>query len=188
MAITLEKKERRIYFRGNTYAVKDRIKAMGGHWDAEERAWWVGLALENQANELAQEQGQAPPAERGPDKPDDIRLTGKGIYKERTYYLGARTRDGMRIRCLTLPDKSGKFLDFWVKMDLVKIVKDYQPRQFRGRTEYTTLGSIARFVAREQRNREEGGAICAACGRSGDLVRDMEDGLLKHYSCCDMPE
>ena len=28
---------------------------------------------------------------------------------------------------------------------------------------------------------------CAACGRDGELVDDLEDGLLKHYRCCDMP-
>ena len=28
---------------------------------------------------------------------------------------------------------------------------------------------------------------CAECGRGGRLVRDMEDGLMKHYNCCDMP-
>jgi len=28
---------------------------------------------------------------------------------------------------------------------------------------------------------------CAECGRPGALVADMEDGLMKHYGCCDMP-
>lgn len=36
-----------------------------------------------------------------------------------------------------------------------------------------------------QRQERQGG--CAACGRGGHLVEDMEDGLMKHYSCCDMP-
>lgn len=29
---------------------------------------------------------------------------------------------------------------------------------------------------------------CAECGRGGSLVRDLEDGLMKHYGCCDMPD
>jgi len=29
--------------------------------------------------------------------------------------------------------------------------------------------------------------LCAACGRPGSLVEDLEDGLLKHAGCCDMP-
>jgi hypothetical protein len=32
-----------------------------------------------------------------------------------------------------------------------------------------------------------GGRVCADCGRSGRLVRDLEDGLMKHYNCCDIP-
>lgn len=30
-------------------------------------------------------------------------------------------------------------------------------------------------------------ATCAECGKGGRLVRDMEDGMYKHYKCCDMP-
>lgn len=33
----------------------------------------------------------------------------------------------------------------------------------------------------------QGGAVCAECGKGGRLVADMEDGQMKHYSCCDMP-
>lgn len=32
-----------------------------------------------------------------------------------------------------------------------------------------------------------GGRVCAECGRGGKLVADLEDGLLKHYRCCDIP-
>jgi hypothetical protein len=32
-----------------------------------------------------------------------------------------------------------------------------------------------------------GGRTCAECGRPGKLVADLEDGLLKHYGCCDIP-
>lgn len=28
---------------------------------------------------------------------------------------------------------------------------------------------------------------CAECGRPGALVIDMEDGMPKHYRCCDIP-
>lgn len=31
------------------------------------------------------------------------------------------------------------------------------------------------------------GRRCAECGRPGATVEDMEDGLIKHYGCCDMP-
>lgn len=34
---------------------------------------------------------------------------------------------------------------------------------------------------------QNGDRVCAECGRNGKLVHDMEDGMLKHYNCCDMP-
>lgn len=40
--ITLETAGRRVYFCGNTYAAKGRIKAIGGHWDDDRKQWWVG--------------------------------------------------------------------------------------------------------------------------------------------------
>lgn len=29
--------------------------------------------------------------------------------------------------------------------------------------------------------------VCAYCGKGGKLVEDLEDGLMKHYRCCDIP-
>jgi hypothetical protein len=29
--------------------------------------------------------------------------------------------------------------------------------------------------------------VCAECGKGGTLVSDLEDGLMKHYRCCDIP-
>ncbi len=29
--------------------------------------------------------------------------------------------------------------------------------------------------------------VCAECGRGGRLVEDLEDGIMKHYGCCDIP-
>lgn len=29
--------------------------------------------------------------------------------------------------------------------------------------------------------------VCAECGKPGKLVADLEDGILKHYKCCDIP-
>lgn len=56
-----------------------------------------------------------------------------------------------------------------------------------------TLASIADDGSREKASnarggrRSHGGSICAACGRSGADTEDLEDGLVKHYRCCDMP-
>lgn len=42
MTITLEHIGRRVYLRGNTYPIKREIHGIGGHWDADAGAWWVG--------------------------------------------------------------------------------------------------------------------------------------------------
>ncbi len=31
------------------------------------------------------------------------------------------------------------------------------------------------------------GETCACCGRGGQLIEDLEDGMMKHYGCCDIP-
>jgi len=227
MAITIERQGQRVYLVGDTYAIKDRIKSVGGHWDSDRRAWWVGAKKEADVTALLSQFDPAPSAgmqlgtpegivadkmedDGRPEEaekvraaadapkpkqdPDDIRLTGKGEYRGRMYYLGGRTRDGARIRCLTMPDPKGDYLDFWADASAVKVVREYMPRQVwdgrrysgRTRTQYTTLGSIASFIARERRNRADGGAVCADCGKSGDLVTDLEDGLQKHRHCCDI--
>jgi len=43
MAIELQNQGRRCYLIGNTYPIKDKIKAAGGHWDNDRKAWWIGV-------------------------------------------------------------------------------------------------------------------------------------------------
>lgn len=185
MGVSVERQGKRLYILGNTYAFKDRIKALGGHWDGERRAWWVGASKEKLVRDLVTslEGGTTP---QTPEDPDQVRLTGKGEYKGRAYYLGARAKDGSRVRCLTLPDSEGKYLDFWADLSEVKVTKTYAPREYRGQAQHTTLGSVARFVKKEKGARDRGDPVCADCGKSGELVRDLEDWLMKHRHCCDI--
>jgi hypothetical protein len=170
--ITLAREGSRLYFCGDTYSIKDDIKRLGGHWDGDSRRWWIGLAKQAQAEQLVQRQPVAAPApgERAPEDPDKIRLTGKGKYKGRSYYLGAYTRVGDRVRLLTLPGPDGKYLDFWADVREVTVEKTYQPRTVgRGRyasQEHTTLGSIARFIARQSNPATRRGQ-CYECGEWG---------------------
>lgn len=186
MSITIERQGKRVYLAGDTYAVKDRIKALGGHWDEDRRAWWVGSTKIVEAQSLVDNLAFTPAGPPVKQNPNDIRLTGKGRYKGRTYFAGSITRDGNKVRLLTLPDANEEYLDFWALCSEVEEVKHYEPREYRGRTEYTTLGSIARLVDRENRNRAEGEEVCAECGKSGGLVSDLEDGQMKHRHCCDI--
>lgn len=52
MGITIEKQGARVYLLGDTFAHKDAIKGIGGHWDGERRAWWVGAKKEQAARDL----------------------------------------------------------------------------------------------------------------------------------------
>lgn len=49
---TLEKVGSRLYFRNSPFSAKDRIKRLGGHWDGEERCWWIGTAKRAEAEAL----------------------------------------------------------------------------------------------------------------------------------------
>lgn len=55
---------------------------------------------------------------------------------------------------------------------------------FNGEKEFWVPASEVTIVASVPTSN---GLGCAECGRGGHLVRDEEDGLLKHYNCCDMP-
>lgn len=186
MAISLEKTGTRIYLVGDTFAAKDAIKSIGGHWDGDRRAWWVGSAKADEAAKLVESLGTSSTVatgERKPQDPSDIRLTGKGRYKGREYYAGSITRDGSKVRLLTLPGEDGKFLDFWALCSEVEQTKTYSPREYRGRMEYTTLGSIASFVRRARREEKQ---LASGEIPAGYCV-DLEDGLVKRRSECDMP-
>ena len=91
----------------------------------------------------------------------DMSASKTASYKGRTYKLlfVGDTKFGKRAK-LGFMDGSK---EFWVSADAVQEVAGV----------YTGT-----------RRSERGG--CAACGRGGPLVRDLEDGLLKHRSCCDM--
>ncbi len=166
-------------------AVAD-IKALGAKWDPDAKCWWVGTAkraaLESLLVGADKAADEAPAAQPAKQDPADIHLTGKGTYKGRTYYLGSRTKDGARIRCLTLPDANGNYLDFWADVTAVEVTKTYEPRQvWDGRrysnhtvTQYTTLGSIAKFIAR-QSNPATRRVQCVECGswfNEGEECRD----------------
>jgi hypothetical protein len=183
--MTISKEGRRYYILGDTYAIKDRLRNAGCKWDPDRRAWWTGK--EAVANEFAGAE-PAKPAEK-PPAGDDTKLVGKARYKGRIYYIAWMGRTAKGTDAARLVTMDGK-LDFWKDLTEIEVVKHYRPleRTFRGHThtEHMTLGKIRRFVEGERENREAGGDVCAECGRSGELVADLEDGMLKHRRCRDI--
>jgi hypothetical protein len=184
MSVTIERCGQRVYLNGNTYPIKDKIKSLGGHWDGDRKAWWVGStkagAVEQLVNGVASSQSND-----SRQVGSDSKVVAKAKYKGRTYYVlwMGRCKNGQEKAHLTVLDAK---IDFWADLSQCEIVKHYHPREYRGRTEYTTLGSIARFLEKMKSDRENGVEMCASCGTSGDLVCDLEDGLMKHRRCCDI--
>lgn len=189
MSVKTEKVGSRIYIVGNTYPIKDRIKAIGGHWDTDRKQWWVGTAKSAEvesliANAPAVQDTYVPqPIGRDARVYRKVRYTSKA-GKVGTYYVVAEGRE--RYRLTTLDTK----FDFWALHADCETVKVYQPRVRRGfygrpdSTDYTTLGRIADFIA-ESRRDERG--IAAGNVPDGYCV-DLEDGVVKRRSECDIPE
>jgi hypothetical protein len=190
---TLEKVGSRVYVTGDSYAIKDRLKSAGCHWDGDRRQWWIGTAKAPAVESILNAKSEPADEPKGED-PDRITLIGKAIYKGRNYYvrwLGECKSGDRKARLVTLDGK----IDFWADANEVQVIKRYEAREFGygryKRSEPMTLGSIQRFVERQKREESRPGyvkpEVCGECGRPGELVRDLEDGMLKHYRCCDIP-
>lgn len=190
---TLEQVGQRLYFRGAPFAAKDRLKSLGAKWDADARCWWIGAAKRLGAETLVADLNAAPAAD-APAKSDapaeDNRVYAKVSYKGRNYFVVADT--GTRVR-LTVLDGS---VHFWADKSACDLVREYKGRdQWDGRrnsgktvTVYTTLESLCRFVDSQRSAEARGEEVCACgCGVRGELIPDLEDGLLKLPKCCDIP-
>lgn len=183
ISIATEKVGARIYVTGNTFAVKDRLKAAGCHWDGERKQWWIGVA---KADKISGIVGQLDGAEAPKESLDDRRVYAKVQYKGRTYYVVGESGDRCR---LTVLDGS---LDFWTDKSACSLLKEYTPREvwdgrrYSGKTvtQYTTLGSLRDFIAD---CREADKAIAAGEVPDGYAI-DHEDGAIKRISECDIPD
>lgn len=182
--LTLEKVGSRLYFRNAPFAAKDQIKALGAKWDADEKSWWIGSAKKAEADKLVAALGD-PAALAEASKPgDSSRVYAKVEYKGRKYYVIA---DGQGRCRLTVLDGS---INFWADKSACNLIKEYKPRERRlgysGRTEtiYATLGSIRDFITESK----EAEAEIAAGGVPAGYCVDLEDGMVKRRSECDMPQ
>ena len=151
MTVTIEKQGRRFYVRGNTFAIKDKLKSAGCKWDAEARCWYTGkkeIADKLAGTEIKTEFVK-PTKEELAEKP----CTGKVEYKGRQYYVVGRSKTGKL--WLTVLDCS---IDFWAAESDCKWTKHYAGREdFRsGRVEHQTVGGIRRFIEREKSAKADG--------------------------------
>lgn len=93
-AITLETSGRRIYARGNTYPLREQLRDMGGHWDGEAKAWWVGSGKRAQLEKLVAKhafRAEAPRASSGSSSPTMVAIEGNTYpVREQIRALGGR--------------------------------------------------------------------------------------------------
>lgn len=189
--VTTEKVGQRIYVVGDSYAIKDKLKAEGCHWDSDRKQWWIGIAKSNAITHLL---ANAKPEEAKLEDPDSIKVIGKVLYKGKHYYVrwkGHSEKHGcMRARLVTLDGKLDFYVSVGITDDTAKIVKTYSSQvDRRGYETFMTLGKIRRFIEEQKSGREQGKQQCAECGKySNDLHHDLEDGMMKCYGCCDIPQ
>lgn len=72
---------------GNTYPVKDALKAIGARWNADDKCWMISLARADEARKIVEGAGpkKAAPAGRTfgfrrKDRDDDCELCGRNRY------------------------------------------------------------------------------------------------------------
>lgn len=173
--IELHREGQRIYVANLPFAVKDRVKSLGAHWDADRRQWWIGTAKGTKLEALVAELNAAP-ADAPQERPDDIRIVGKARYKGRVYYV--RVIAGERARLVTLDAK----LDFWATIGdgagQAVIIKTYHSRTvsdgYGQRTVHQTLGSIREFIAQAERDRTDPDVERRRCWECGRLFSELE--------------
>src|SRR3990167_1088102 len=81
--VTYETVGARVYVRGNTFAIRDAIKAAGGHWDGEQKAWWVGAT---KRVELEAAIASAKPAAQSSYRPSRCKQCGAAADRYRKIY------------------------------------------------------------------------------------------------------
>jgi hypothetical protein len=100
------KPEPRIYLTGNTYPVREEIKAAGGKWDPERKAWWVTPDKRPAMLRIAAKVRHLPKAQRGPKFPpgnhDPVIGEARLANDNRNYLIGwmGRLKNGPKAGAL----------------------------------------------------------------------------------------
>lgn len=188
-SIRPEVQGRRVYLFGNTYGIKDAIKAAGGKWDGDQRAWWISTTkandpafqrLINDANDAPAAPAQEKQAEA--TKGIDTRVIGKALYKGKSYYVVwyGTTARGEAFK-LSFRDGS-KY--FWANASEATWEKQYSERQDGfgryARRSYPTIASLQAFAERQRDPRTARGECCE-CGEGGPVGQSCKHCHEGHF-------
>lgn len=182
----LKTEGRRTYILGNTYPIKDQLRAAGCKWDGDRKAWWTGkreVAEQLVAKLNGTAAATTTPASPAPKEAYDGPVLGKAEYKGRQYYVrwqGTTSRGTDAFRLVTLDGN----LDFWADAAACRWTKHYEKKGAYGKRDdrhgsYPTLSGIRRFIEREKRETAETGIDCWMCRREeerGNLPMHLHDG------------
>ena len=121
--MTIKKEGRRYYLIGNTYAIRDRLKAAGCHWDPGRRAWWTGDRAVAECFTDESESGAKANRESETVAPQTP-IIGRAKYRDREYYVlwEGWTRRGGRAAKLAFRDGSRVF---WADGGEYSLIKRY---------------------------------------------------------------
>jgi hypothetical protein len=172
MTITIQSEGRRHYLVGNTYPIKDAIRAAGCKWDADRKSWWTGKRETAEALAAKLSGGAGGDAAPGSERPtreapgEEAVVAGRAIYKGKSYYVAGRiergrthyddrvsrveSRDGSRVLLLFRDGSS----QFWAARAELQITKSYDRPQ--------TIARLKRFA-------EE--------AKSGTSYQDYQDAI-----------
>jgi hypothetical protein len=180
----------RAYVTGDTYPIRDRLKAVGCHWDSESRLWWIGKAKADAVAEIVtahESKPQEPQAYQQPTPQELERLpcAGKATYKGKQYYVVGQSDRTGKLHLTNLACS----LSFWADASACQWLKRYNSvSRFQGRgmgsvEQSQTVLSIRRFIDKATQDEK---AIKSGEIPAGYCV-DLEDGLIKRRSECDIP-
>jgi hypothetical protein len=165
--ITIDEQKSRLYLRGDTYALRSKIKEAGGHWDPDQRAWWLGTAKRAVAEQLAGAAPDGGSCDRD-EVTDDTKIVGKASYKGTSGYLILWMGQTRRGEAAKLAFRDGRV--FWADMGEVTIEKTYQDREWHGRIEPgMTFGRLKRLREEYSQAKRDG---IEPCGKCGGIHRD----------------
>lgn len=171
MTITIESRGRRHYLVGNTFAIKDRLRAAGFHFDGDNRAWWTSK------RELTESLAGSAPAVQPRDDARglDTDVIGRAEYKGRSYYViwEGQTQRGYAAK-LVFRDGSKTF---WANGGEYQITKRYQNKKtIKDLQEYAQAAREGRDLAEEKAIRTN---RCRECG--GPLVNAKRHAAMDGY-------
>lgn len=151
--INIDSKGRRVYLRGDTFPLRDRLREIGARWDPAERAWWVSSDKRDRMERLVESADRPAPDQT---EPTDRLVGARANYKGRPCYVAAResaddddgvslvtTRDGSR---MLLVSHDGT-RQWWASATDVRVTKQYQAPM--------TIGSLRDYAMRAKNGEED---------------------------------